>query len=304
MILMYIVIGVMAALLAVCFGTYLYTFFAFTKKQKTHTLPSGDDYSKSTDVMHRLISDMASFPVTREYSITSFDGLTLWAKYYHVSDGAPLHIQMHGYRGSAIRDFCGGNPLAREMGHNTLVVHQRAHGKSDGRTICFGIKERFDCRDWAEFAARTFGKDTPIFLSGVSMGAATVLMARALPINANIVGVIADCPYNVPRDIICHVAKQRGFPDRLIYPFIYLGARLFGNLRLNDAKADVESHIPTLIIHGQADKFVPCEMSAKIAHTERHTFVGAGHALSYMTDTDRYKKVIKDFVNQTLGETK
>ena len=53
-----------------------------------------------------------------------------------------MQIQFHGYRGSAMRDLCGGTPLAMKLGHNVLLVDQRSHGRSDGKTITFdGIKK-------------------------------------------------------------------------------------------------------------------------------------------------------------------
>ena len=301
----------LSAVLMASWIAYLYTFFQFSKKERIHDLPKGDDYSLRKEKMHALIEEMAAVEPTRRIELYSYDGTRLSARYYHVSDGAPLHIQMHGYRGNGIRDFCGGNKLAREMGHNTLIVDQRAHGKSGGRTICFGLKEQYDCKVWVEFAARYFGMNTPIFLSGVSMGATTVLLAASLPMTANVVGVIADCPFDSPKNIIQKVTADMNLPPKLIYPFISLGALLFGRLRL---KGDVaqrinSTRIPICIIHGEADKFVPVEMSRRIRdHStgplQLHTFPGAGHGLSFITDEERYKRITQEFMNQCLATAK
>ena len=164
-----------------------------TRKEDIYVLPRGEQYEKERQRMLSLIREMDGIPYEPVY-VTAYDGVRLFARYYHVRDGAPLQIQFHGYRGSAMRDFCGGNKLARESGQNTLVVDQRAHGRSGGTTITFGIRERLDCRSWAEYARQRFGPDTPVFLSGVSMGAATVLMASELELPGNVAGIIADCP--------------------------------------------------------------------------------------------------------------
>ena len=240
--------------------------------------------------------------------ITSHDGLTLTGKYYHLRDGAPLQIQFHGYRSSGYRDFCGGTKLARELGYNTLVVDQRAHGKSGGRSITFGIREREDCRTWAEFAGKVFGKSTPIFLSGVSMGAATVLMASELPMAANVVGIIADCPYSSPEDIIKKVcAQDMRLPVWLAYPFVCLGALLFGRFRIRGGavQAVENTRIPLCIIHGEADGFVPCDMSRKIAahatgRCELHTFENAEHGMRFIVDEPRYRRIIEQFSRDCL----
>ena len=124
-------------------------------------------------------------------SIRSQDGLRLFGRYYHVRDGAPILIEVHGYHGTALRDFCGGNLLARAAGYNTLVIDQRAHGKSEGKIISLGINEREDCLLWAEYAAGRW-PGVPLILSGVSMGAATVLMASSLPLPESVRGIMAE----------------------------------------------------------------------------------------------------------------
>lgn len=237
-------------------------------------------------------------------SITSRDGLHLEGKYYHVKDGAPLQIQMHGYRGSGARDFCGGTKLARNSGHNVLVIDQRSHGKSDGHTITMGIKERYDCLDWIAYATERFGSDTKILLVGLSMGAATVLMASELELPANVIGIMADCPYSSPKAIVKRVAKGMHFPPNLAYPFLYLGALIFGgfNLEESDAISAVKNaKVPILLIHGEADTFVPCKMSREIYEAcvspkMMATFPGAQHGISYMKDPQRYRQIISDFL--------
>ena len=258
--------------------------------------------------MLSLIREMDEIPY-EAVTISAQDGTKLAARYYHVRDGAPLQIQFHGYRGTAVRDFCGGNKLARESGQNTLVVDQRAHGKSGGTAITFGIRERWDCLSWAEYANQRFGSDTPIFLSGVSMGAATVLMASELKLPANVIGIIADCPYSSPEAIIRKVCREdMHLPPALVMPFIRLGARLFGHFDLREAsalEAVQHTHIPILLIHGEDDRFVPCDMSREIfgacaGEKNRVTFPGAGHGLSYIVDTETYSDAVSCFVSQCL----
>ena len=64
---------------------------------------------------------------------------------------------------------------------------QRAHGRSDSYTITMGAQERYDARAWAYWASvRSSGK-VPIFLMGVSMGAATVLLASGLELVGKVI---------------------------------------------------------------------------------------------------------------------
>lgn len=245
----------------------------------------------------------------KEVSIRSRDGKRLFGRYYHVCDGAPLQIEFHGYKGEAIRDFCGGDPFARRLGFNTLLVDQRSHGESDGHVITFGVLERYDCLDWVNYAVRHFGSDVKIILAGISMGAATVLMASDLDLPENVVGIIADSPYSSPKDILQKVCKDIGIAPKMIYPFLWLGAFLFGRFRIcgGAIKSVREARVPILILHGEDDGFVPCEMSRRIvdacaSEVSFASFEGADHCLGYVVDPAKYEQTISDFVEKFIGK--
>lgn len=263
----------------------------------------GPQYKALEPLIHRGIRAMEKHSYA-PVQITAPDGTPLFARYYHHGDGAPVQILFHGYRSSALRDCCGGHALAWKMGFNTLVVDQRGHGGSGGKCITFGIKERHDCLAWAQYAARRFGPDTPIVLSGLSMGAATVLSAAQLPLPEEVVCILADSPYDSPKTIICKVCRDRKLPDRLAWPFIKLGAALYGGFDLSQASAmEAISHarVPILLIHGEDDRLVPCEMSRRLHHACASrctlcTFPGAGHGLAYMTDPEGYEKCVYGFL--------
>lgn len=309
----FIIVSILTLLILVAVLTFSYyayrtAFYSSPKKRgQLLELPPSDQYDGS--VSTRLYAEMAAIPFEEVY-ITAWDGAQLFGRYYHVADNAPLQIQFHGYRSSSGRDFCGGNKLARECGQNTLMVDQRAHGKSDGSMITFGVRERYDCLDWANYAAQRFGSSTPIFLAGISMGAATVLMASDLPLPPNVVGIIADCPYSSPAAIIRKVCGEMGFPPTIAFPLVKFGAYLYGGLILGDDSAErsvANAHLPILLIHGEADRFVPCEMSRKIhaacqSRNELHTFADAEHGLSYLQDTPRYERIVQNFMDSCLDE--
>lgn len=290
-------------------GAYICYHIAFHSPHRgqndVYNLPEGEQYAPYHARMREMIAHLSAVPC-EEVSIVSRDGLRLSARYYHRADGAPLDICLHGYRGSAIRDFCGGAAFGRGEGHNVLLVDQRAHGRSEGRTITFGIRERYDCLDWIAWANARLGADTHILLYGISMGAATVLMAAGLPLPANVRGIIADCPYSSPREIIRKVMRDNHLPVLLLYPLVVLGARLFGRFRLGEvtaAEAVRAARVPILIIHGEDDRFVPARMSAEIqaANPEmvaRQTFPRAAHGMSYMEDEPRYVGLVREFMRR------
>ena len=194
--------------------------------------------------------------------------------------------------------------------YDILLVDQRAHGQSEGKTISFGINERCDLLSWLQYVDARFGADEyRIILSGVSMGAATVLMAAELALPAAVKGIIADCGYTSPRAIIRKVMKDAGLCPALLYPFVRLAARLAGGFDLDEASA-VESvrhcRVPVLIIHGEADGFVPCSMAREIyaacaCDKELLLVPGADHVMSYIVDTKRYEETVRRFIADCLS---
>ncbi len=301
----FIVLGVVL-ILVISFCCY---WVAFYNPEFRHAepvpMPKSWRSQKEGPRLRQLYERMSALPF-EQVEIRSHDGLRLVGSYYHRNDGAMVHIQFHGYRGSGARDLCGLHHLAGKMGHNILVVNQRANGASEGNTITFGIKERLDCVEWANYAAQRFGKDVPIVLAGVSMGAATVLMASELALPENVIGVIADCGYSSPGAIIRKVSRDVRIPGWLSYPFIVLGALIFGRFRLWQRGAiDALHHakVPILLIHGEDDRYVPCDMSRDMKKAAGQkavleTFPGAAHGISYVTDPQRYEKIVSDFLNR------
>ena len=122
--------------------------------------------------------------------------MTLVGKYYEYKKDAPIEILFHGYKGNGERDLSGGIERCFKIGRSAIIVDQRGAGESDGHTITFGIKEHLDAIKWAEYASNRFGSDAKIILTGLSMGAATVLMAsgKKLPDNVKCILAIADIP--------------------------------------------------------------------------------------------------------------
>ena len=257
------------------------------------------------DDLFPLMEELLAYPC-EEVKIKSHDGLTLYARYYQVKEGAPVAIMCHGYRGSAIRDFCGGARIVRSLEQNILLIDQRAMGKSEGTTITFGILERYDVLRWANYITERFGKETKIYLYGISMGGATVLMCRSLPLPENVVGIFADCPYDTPTAIIERTVRGEGFPTKATMKLISLSARLLGGFRLEDydpirAMQD-EGRLPVYLVHGTGDNFIPSWMSENIhrAREGSHLLLveGADHGMSYIQSPEEYLEFVRAFVRE------
>ena len=225
--------------------------------------------------------------------ISSFDGLRLHARVCGAEAGKPLLLLLHGWRSSAARDFGCVLEFYRAQGFGLILVDQRAHGKSGGKTISFGVHERRDCLAWARWAEERYHPPA-MYLDGISMGAATVLMASEFDLPASVRGIIADCGYTSPRDILKKVIRQCHLPVAPIYFLVRLGARVFGRFdpeAASAARALEKCRVPVLFIHGEADGFVPCDMSREnyarcAAPKALVTVPGADHGFSYLVDRE------------------
>lgn len=296
---------VLIAVLAALYAVYYKVFYSPHRSYREI-----DDAEVSDDQSIRDTIRCSAVALSqREYEAVTtraYDGVTLSGRYLHHRDGAPLCICFHGYRGSAVRDFSMMGPFLYEEGYNVLLVDERAHGRSGGHTITYGVRERRDVLSWVGYASNRFGADMPIYLFGISMGAATVLMASGLKLPDNVRAIAADCPYSSPKDVILYVCGRIGLNPALCWPLIRASARLYGRFNVNAVTAEEavkRTTKPILIIHGEDDTYVPAPMSEQVYRAnpvmiERHTFPKAEHGLSYFFGTDRYQEIVRDFLRR------
>ena len=284
-----------------------------TDKQKAknsdpHIEFGNSQYKDINPRVHELVAEEEATPCEFVEIRSSQDGIALRGRLFMFREDAPLCIFFHGYRGTALRDGCGGFKMARDSGRNILMVDQRANGLSDGNAITFGILERYDCLDWCNYAVGRFGDGLKIFLSGVSLGAATVLMASEVGLPKNVRCIVADCGYSSPKEIICKVAKEGGYIASICYPLLKLSCKHRAGVDL-DAASPVEAvkhtDIPIMIIHGDDDRYVPCEMGRRIyeaAASEKELLIvhGAPHAAAYMIDEKAYTDAVNSFLEKYL----
>ncbi len=252
-------------------------------------------FDKSLKYIDRLESE-------RLY-IKSFDGITLAGSFYNNNSDTTI-LLFHGYRSDGRFDFACAVKFYIELGLNVLVVDQRSNGESEGRLITFGIKERRDAVSWTNFINKKYSPKN-IFLSGVSMGATTVMMAANLELPDNVKGIIADCGFTSAPDIIKKVARQAfKINAEPILPVLDFMCKIFGKFSLYETdtvRALSQSDIPIFFIHGKNDGFVPCEMteiSHKAARAEKYICLveGADHGISFLVDTDNIQRQISQFV--------
>lgn len=254
---------------------------------------------------------------------TSRDGLRLHATYF---PGCPwpaegedhpipqgwepprpkrIVLAFHGYSSEGMKDYTSLSKFYLDrLGFAMVIVDERAHGKSEGDYIGFGVLDRFDVLSWISYINQRFGTDTELYLHGISMGGATVVMASGQELPANVKGIVSDCAFTSAWDVFSHVLKSwyhlPPFPMMGIAAFLSKRQAGYGLKDCDGAREVEKAKVPMLFIHGDQDTFVPCWMCEKIyAHCrapKRKLIVsGASHAESYYKEREAYEQAILEF---------
>lgn len=236
-----------------------------------------------------------------EVTITSHDGLKLKGHLLICENAKRTELLMHGWREPWQADMGMMTRYQHHHNCNVLIVEQRGHGESEGEYIGFGVLERYDCKAWAEYLCERFGEDLPLYLGGVSMGAATVLMATSLDLPKNVKGIIADSGFTSPRAIVAHVlTKKIHLPENLV-GVIDLFNRVkagYSYSEYSTLDALKENKLPVLFVHGDEDQFVPLAMTlenylACTAPKDLLIVEGAEHGTGYLVDPEGYEDALQ-----------
>lgn len=242
--------------------------------------------------------------------IVSHDGLRLHGQYIPALEpSGRLAILAHGYtsRGEHMASFA--RFYQQELGFGVLMPDARGHGASEGEYIGFGWADRLDYLRWIDHIVQRLGPSIEIVLHGISMGAATVLMASGEDLPPQVKAVVSDCAYS-------SVAAQLGYQMKRMYrlpsfPVLHatsLVTKLKAGYFFSEASALKQvsrAKVPILFIHGDADTFVPYSMVHQLylaCPTAKELYVvpGAGHGLAFRRDPERYIRTVERFVNRYL----
>lgn len=247
--------------------------------------------------------------------IMASDGTKLEGHYYERKKNAPLVIFFHGFRSHSYVDGVPIYKIAQKEKWNVLLVSMRAHDESEGNIFTLGVKERYDCVNWANWAAKHFGRETPIFLMGVSTGASIAMMSSNLGLPKSVRGIIDDCGFTSTMEMIdvnCKSHLPDYIPTRMFDFFVEMGTSVWGHFCISKAdacKAVSQTDIPILIIHGDRDTQAPLSMAYRLydsCSSEKQLYVvhGANHAENYRKNPEGYENVIAQFVEEHSGALK
>lgn len=214
-------------------------------------------------------------------------------------------ICVHGYMGAPSIQA----PYAKhfyDSGYSVICPSLRAHGEDKNRYCSMGWHDKDIVIAWINYLVNKY-PDCEIVLHGISMGAATVMLATGENLPANVKCAISDCGFSSCKKQFIHVMKSNmKIP---VFPFFQLGNMIsvvrgnFNFLKCEPVKAVAKSNTPTLFIHGTADIFVPYSViddvwEACSAEKERLDVADAPHAVSLAYDPQLYFSAMNNFIKK------
>ena len=246
-------------------------------------------------------------------TIKAHDNITLHADYLPAdpeNSTNRIAICFHGYTSCGFNDCSSISHFLHSLGFDCLIVDNRAHGKSEGDYVGFGILDRYDCLSWINYVNERFDGKKNILLFGVSMGASTVLMAAGLKdFPENVRAIIADCAFTSPYEVFAHVLKKDyklpEFPIMQINDMICRKKAGYGFKDCSTLDAVKHTSVPILFVHGKNDNFVPTRMSeqnfeACVSPKELLLVENAGHAASYYENRELYESRAAAFIDKYM----
>ncbi|WP_199203608.1 alpha/beta hydrolase [Sporosarcina sp. P34] len=246
-----------------------------------------------------------------ELHMTSRDGIELMGYYLPAKRPTDkLVILTHGYLGHAKQMGLYGQFYYEELGYNLFMPNARGHGKSGGDYYGFGWPDRLDLIDWTKLLSENMNPATEVVYHGLSMGAATVLMASGEKLPNQVKAVIADSPYQSVYQLFAYQLNRMfhlpAFP-LLDNMNLLTNAKAGYSLKEADALSAVKrATIPILYIHGNTDTFVPTDMTKElyeVTESDAELFLvdDANHGEAFLMDQEAYKRKVDDFLNAYLS---
>lgn len=298
-----VLLGIIALLFVVSVGASFY-FFHVAQIREEKSFINNNGRSKGTPI---YAYEQSFDQLTKETLWMTNQGLKQDAWYVPAETATnKTVIVVHGFTNDK-EDMKPYAWMFHELGYNVLMLDNMSHGDSEGQIIGYGWNDRLNVIKWAEMLVEQ-NSDSEITLFGVSMGAATVMMAsgeESLP--DQVVNIIEDCGYSSVWDELKYQAKEMynlpAFPilyevsaiSKIRAGFSYGQASSVNQLKNNTR--------PVLFIHGSDDTFVPTSMvyknyQATQGEKELYIVKGAGHAKSFETDPQAYIEKISTFLKK------
>ena len=311
-----IVIGIISILLIIdIVASFFFYNLAIERNVKTF-LQGNDDLDVSAEAMDVFLDgdwrDWVQDQEFEEMELTAYDELKLQGYYLEAKEPTDKTVVFaHGYLGQASDMGLYAEYYYEELGYNVFTADARGHGQSEGDYIGFGWHDRLDYVDWLDVLIEKLGEDTEIVMHGLSMGAATVLMASGEELPSNVKGVIADSPYTSVHDLFSYqMTRMFHIPSFPVLNSTSVVTKMKAGYSLKEAsslKQVKKAAVPILYIHGEEDTFVPTALAQELYENTKSeadimTVAGAGHGEAYVIAEKKYREKMNSFLEKYMHE--
>ena len=299
------IVVVIMAFLGLCL--YLIDFSLVNEMGKDMDSASARLEKRYPEVKHWCDS-MLNVSAMRDTFIVDEDGNRLHALYASATDTTRhTAVIIHGYANNNISYMYLGYMFHNKLHFNILMPDLYAHGLSDGDNMQMGLKDADDVMLWTDVANNVFGGDTEMVIHGTSMGAATAMILSGKENKPFIKCYIEDSGYTSAWDELeFQLNDMFGLQSFPIMQVSSLICKMKYGWFFGDANPEEyvsRCNKPMLLIHGDADTFVPFRMlqplyDVKPAPKEKWIVPRSTHAMAYYDYPEEYTQRISKFLKK------
>ena len=303
-------------LIALCIAVLLYVLFSYIIVSIAYKKQGYDTHVNYDEI---IPNDAVDIEIT-ETDVKTEDGFTIHLYETEVEEPLGVVLLLTGINHLSVTQFFGHAKMFAEAGYSSVMMEARAHGKSEGEHITFGVHDVRDVRATVDYIrSRMIYTKLPLTIMGFSMGAATSVNSAALI--PDIDALISCASFSRWEDVSTEYIITKGCPAfiaKLLRPCLTVHGRIkFG--------ADFLTHQPektirklgekkSLFIHSRGDKTVLLENNNRLRknyHGHNAIFWRRNIDSHYVTDRKNfmqpwldveYKERLLDFLQEVINE--
>jgi dipeptidyl aminopeptidase/acylaminoacyl peptidase len=274
-------------------------------RQRAHELVTNPAATRTLPGRTPADYGMAGF---QDVSVTTDDGLRLAGWFVPPANGAVVILQ-HGYKANR-GEMLNEAAMLHAHGYGVLLMSVRAHDRSDGELITFGVEEMRDFDAWFRFArSRNRVDPNRIALLGNSLGATMAIQfaARTPQVRA----VVANSAFSSLEDTIeTSIRFFTGLPPFPFAPMIAFWAEREAGFSADaiDAKTWIAalSPRPVLLMQGGSDSVISADSGQRLYDAagepkELWFDPDVRHAAFDTARTAEYERRVTAFFSRYLG---